>query len=274
MCGYMPLYMDYNSTMSIEITFLGTGTSQGIPVIACDCPVCRSEDPRDTRTRTSALLNLDGHSVLIDTTPDLRSQCLQNDIRRIDAVLITHTHADHFLGLDDIRRFTQIQQGPIDVYIHRQHYASLEKVFGYAKAEYAGGNPDLPHLLFHPVEQPFSLFGYDVIPISFPHGRTTVTGFRIGSIAYCTDISEMPRETIGELQNLELLVLGALRPNPHPAHLSIPQAVEVAQQIAAKQTFLVHMSHHVCHQEQNGQLPDTVRLAYDGLKVPLYPHND
>jgi len=259
----------YSKAMSIEMTFLGTGTSQGIPLIACDCSVCHSADPRDNRMRTSALVNLDGHHVLIDTTPDLRCQCLQNDVRRIDAVLITHAHADHFLGLDDIRRFTQIQQSPIDLYIHRQHYASLEKVFGYAQAERAGGNPDLPHLNFHPVEEPFSLFGYEVIPIPLPHGRAVVTSFRIGPLAYCTDISDMPAEAAAQLQDLELLVLGALRPKPHPAHLTIEQAVEVAQRIGAKQTFLVHMSHHVSHQEYNELLPDTIRLAYDGLKVRM-----
>lgn len=253
--------------MSIEITFLGTGTSQGVPIIACDCPVCHSDDPRDTRTRTSALVTLDGHSVLLDATPDLRCQCLKHNVRRLDAVLITHTHADHFLGLDDIRRFTQIQQGPIDVYIHPRHYASLENVFGYAQAKHAAGNPDLPHLYFHSVETSFSLFGYEVIPILFPHGRTVVTGFRIGPMAYCTDISEMPREATEKLQDLELLVLGALRPKPHPAHLSIAQATEVAQEIGAKQTFFVHMNHHICHQDQDKQLPDTIHLAYDGLKV-------
>ena len=253
----------------MEITFLGTGTSQGVPTIACDCEVCRSADPRDKRMRTSALINLAGHHVLIDTTPDLRVQCLQNDVQHVDAVLITHTHADHFLGLDDIRRFTQIQQSPIDLYIHRQHYASLEKVFGYAQAERAGDNPDLPHLNFHPVEKPFSLFGYEVIPIPFPHGRTVVTGFRIGPLAYCTDISEMSAEAAAQLQDLELLVLGALRPKPHPAHLTIAQAVEVARRIGAKQTYLVHMSHQVCHQEQDKLLPDTIRLAYDGLKIEI-----
>jgi phosphoribosyl 1,2-cyclic phosphate phosphodiesterase len=255
--------------MSIEITFLGTGTSQGIPTIACDCAVCLSEDPRDKRMRTSALVNLDGHSVLIDTTPDLRFQCLANDIRRVDAVLITHTHADHFLGLDDIRRFTQIQQSPIDLYVHRQHYDSLEKVFGYTQAKRAGSNPDLPHLYFHAVEEPFSLFGYEVIPITLPHGRAMVTGFRIGPLAYCTDVSEIPPEAIAQLKDLELLVLGALRPKPHPAHLTIAQAVEVARRIGAKQTYLVHMSHSVSHREQDALLPDTIRLAYDGLKVRI-----
>jgi phosphoribosyl 1,2-cyclic phosphate phosphodiesterase len=255
--------------MSVEITFLGTGTSQGIPIIACDCSVCRSEDPRDNRMRTSALVSLNEHPVLIDTTPDLRLQCLQNDVRRVDAVLITHTHADHFLGLDDIRRFTQIQQSPIDLYIHRQHYASLEKVFGYTQAERAGGNPDLPHLWFHAVEEPFSLFGHEVIPIPLPHGRAVATGFRIGPLAYCTDVSEMPAEAAARLQDLEILVLGALRPKPHPAHLTIAQAVEVARRLGAKQTFLVHMSHQVRHQEQDELLPDTIRLAYDGLKVRI-----
>ena len=253
--------------MNMELTFLGTGTSQGIPIIGCDCGVCRSDDPRDKRMRTSVLVGWNGRQVLIDATPELRLQCLQNDVRRIDAVLITHTHADHIFGLDDVRRFNQLQNSPIDLYAAPQHLKILDKIFGYASAQRGDGNRDIPRLVFHAIDGGFDLYDLEVLPLLLPHGREEVLGFRMGPLAYCTDVSHMPAAAIDQLQGLEILVLGALRPRPHPKHLSIDQAIAVAQTIGAGQTYFVHMSHQVGHQEQEQALPENIHLAYDGLKL-------
>jgi phosphoribosyl 1,2-cyclic phosphate phosphodiesterase len=255
--------------MAIELTFLGTGTSHGVPIIGCDCEVCRSTDRRDKRMRTSAVVSLDGHNVLIDTAPELRMQCLQNDIRRMEACLITHTHADHIFGMDDLRRFNQIQGNSIDLYASAEHLVTLNKVFGYALAERAGDNPDVPHLIFNTIVpgDSFSLFGHEVKPLLLPHGHENVTGYRIGRLAYCTDISGMPEAAAEELADLNVLVLGALRPKPHPKHLSIDQAIEVAERIGAKRTYFVHVTHQVSHRECEKYLPNNIELAYDTLRI-------
>ena len=253
--------------MNMEFTFLGTGTSQGIPIIGCDCAVCCSDDLRDKRMRTSALVGWNGRQVLIDATPELRLQCLHNDVRRIDAVLITHTHADHIFGLDDVRRFNQLQNSPIDLYAAPHHLKTLDNIFGYTCAQRDLGNRDIPRLVFHTIDGGFGLYGLKILPLILPHGRDQVLGFRLGPLAYCTDVSDMPTEAVDQLQGLELLVLGALRPRPHPKHLSIDEAVAVAQTIGAHQTYFVHMSHQIAHQEQEHALPENIHLAYDGLKL-------
>lgn len=255
--------------MAMDITFLGTGTSQGIPMIGCDCEVCRSDDPRDKRLRTSAIITLDGRNLLIDVTPEFRLQCLAHHIRRVDAVLITHTHADHIFGMDDLRRFNQLQQQPLEVFAVPEHLASLEKVFGYARADRPDSNPDLPQLIFQPITGPWELFGHRIIPLRLPHGRTTSIGYRIGPLAYCTDLTGMPTDVLAQLQGLDTLVLGALRPEPHIAHLSLDQAIALAQQLQPRQTWLIHMGHLVSHHQVESQMPAGIRLAYDGLKISL-----
>ena len=253
--------------MTMGLTFLGTGTSQGIPVVGCNCSVCHSDDLRDQRYRTSAVLHLDQRNILIDATPELRLQCLHNGINRLDGILITHTHADHIFGLDDVRSFNQLQREAINLWARPKDLETLERVFGYARAERAGDNFDLPRLLFNPVDGPIDLFGHTVEPLLLPHGQGTVLGFRVGPLAYCTDISEVSDALVSQLQGLELLVLGALRQSPHPKHLSIDQAVLAAEKIAARNTYFVHMSHHVSHRKVQQQLPSGINLAYDGLKV-------
>ena len=258
--------------MTIEITFLGTGTSQGIPMIACDCTVCRSDDPHDNRTRTSALLTWNGHNILIDATPELRVQCLANDVQRVDAVLITHTHADHIFGLDDIRRFNQSQRQPIPIYAHPDHLSQLEDIFGYARADRAAGNLNLPQFLFRPITGPFELFGRQITPRQLPHGPSLSLGFRIGPLAYCTDLSAMTDDTIAQLQDLDLLVLGALRPRPHPTHLSFDQAIELVARIAPRHTRFVHLTHDVSHAATQPTLPPDIQLAHDRLRITLTPN--
>ena len=255
--------------MAMEITFLGTGTSQGVPLIGCDCAVCRSDDPRDQRTRTSALVTMDGRNVLIDASPELRLQCLANDVRRLDAVLVTHTHADHICGLDDVRRFNQMQAAPLDLYVGALHLPSLEKVFGYARADRAAHNVDLPQLVFHEIDSAFELFGQRAEAMVLPHGRSSVLGYRLGPLGYCTDLSTMPDEALARLAGVEVMVLGALRSKPHPAHLSLAAAVELADRIGASRTYFVHMSHHIGHADQEGRLPAGMHLAYDGLRVEV-----
>lgn len=256
--------------MKLAITFLGTGTSQGIPVIGCDCEVCTSDDPRDKRLRTSAVIHLPGRNILIDTTPDLRTAALNVNLRQVDAIFITHTHADHVLGLDDVRRFSQLSGEPIDLYCSAEDIPRIDKVFGYGRVkEDRPFNPDIPQLRFHAVEGPFELFGHQVEPLSLPHGSRDVLSFRIGALAYCTDVSEMPEWAYERLQGLDTLILGALRPRNHPKHLTIDQAVAVARRLSPRQSYFVHMAHQVSHATVQATLPDGIELAYDGLCVDI-----
>ena len=254
----------------MKITFLGTGTSTGVPAIGCDCPTCKSNDPRDKRFRSSVLLSYAGRNVLIDTTPDLRLQALNNNIRQLDAILFTHSHADHVFGLDDIRRFCLLGKGAIVCYASKRCAADIRRVFDYALVENAQLQSSFcPLIDLREVSEAFELFGRVIEPIALIHAGEPILGFRVGKFAYCTDCSEIEASSMDKLMGVEVLVLGALRSRPHRAHLSISQAVEVAQKVGARRTFFVHMGHSVKHEEVSGELPEGIRLAYDGLQIEV-----
>ena len=250
-----------------EITFLGTGTSNGIPVIGCDCAVCRSTDPRDRRTRTSALVRYGGLDLLIDTATELRSQALAHDIRRVDAVLMTHAHADHTGGFDDLRRFNELRQQHLPVYANPGTAAMLRERYAYTFSDlypFYGGKPDL---ILHEIDGPFAVFGHAIIPVPVLHGRLPITGFRFADLAYVTDAKDIPDTSLELLRDLDVLVLNALRERSHPTHLSISEAVEVIQTVRPRRAFLVHLSHETSHAEAQRLLPDGIEVAWDGLAV-------
>ncbi len=259
--------------MNTSITFLGTGTSQGVPIINCDCKVCTSSNIRDKRTRTSAVITIDNTSILIDATPELRIQCLANKIKRVDSCLLTHTHADHLMGLDDLRRFTQSQKMAMDILASQKHINDVKTIFGYASADIAKDNNDLPKFNFRsfdPERGPFNVSGQMVQAFYLDHGPNAISvGFRIGEIAYFTDLKGISKEIIMQLQGLKLIVLGALRTRPHKTHLSLQEAVLLAESINAEKCYLVHMSHNMGHDEINDNLPEGISLAYDGLTVAI-----
>ena len=250
-----------------EITFLGTGTSNGIPVIGCDCDVCRSADPRDRRSRTSALVRFGDGTVLIDTAPELRLQALKHDLRRIDAVLMTHAHADHTAGIDDLRRFNELQQQHIPVYADPGTAELLRQRYAYTFTDiypFYGGKPDL---LLREIDGPFDLFGQEVIPVPVLHGRFAITGYRIADLGYVTDAKEIPDDSLALLQDLDILVLNGLRERSHPTHLSFAEAVEVIQTLRPRQAYLVHLSHETSHVAAQAFLPAGIEIAWDGLTV-------
>ena len=250
-----------------EITFLGTGTSNGIPVIGCDCDVCRSNDPRDRRTRTSALVRYDEHTVLIDTATELRTQALANNVRRVDAVLMTHAHADHTGGFDDLRRFNELQGEHIPVFADPGTASMLRERYAYTFTDvypFYGGKPDL---LLHEIDGPFALFGREIVPVLVLHGRLPITGFRFGDLAYITDAKEIPDSSLDLLDDLDVLVLNALRVRSHPTHLSFSEAIEVVQTVRPRRAFLVHLSHETSHADAERLLPAGIEVAWDGLVV-------
>jgi phosphoribosyl 1,2-cyclic phosphate phosphodiesterase len=251
-----------------ELLFLGTGTSAGIPMIGCHCEVCSSTDPHDRRTRPSVVISYNNMRVLVDTTPELRLQCIANEIDMIDAVVFTHAHADHIMGLDDVRRFNALRQGPLDVWADARTHVMLARCFGYAFRE-----PDptekvfRPHLNARTIQGPFRIEGVDWTPIPLLHGSMPVLGFRIGRIAYCTDVSEIPESSYALLADLDVLVLDALQWKKHSTHFSVEEAIQAAQRIGARQTLFTHIAHALEHEVTNARLPEGMRLAYDGQRV-------
>ncbi|MGA7670707.1 MAG: MBL fold metallo-hydrolase [Nitrolancea sp.] len=251
----------------VELTFLGTGTSNGIPMIGCTCPVCTSEDPRDRRGRTSAVIGFNGKSILIDTSPELRIQAVSAGIRDIDAVLFTHAHADHVAGIDDLRRFNELNQAHLPIFASEHTAELLRDRYGYAFQDmfpFYGGKPDL---LLNVFDGPFELFGREVQPIKVTHGRWIVHGFRFGSLVYVTDAKGISDESIDLMRDADVLVINALRERPHPTHLSLGEALDVIAEVKPRQSYIVHVSHEVSHAAVSRALPPNVELAYDGLTV-------
>jgi phosphoribosyl 1,2-cyclic phosphate phosphodiesterase len=256
---------------SLDLTFLGTGTSHGIPVIGCSCPVCRSPDPRDQRTRTSLLVKAPDHHFVIDTSPDFRVQCLREGLSRLDAALFTHAHTDHIMGFDDMRRFCEIQDIEMPVFASSSTMEGLRNSFRYAFDE---PRPWKNYLRLSPrtVTGPFRIGDTDVVPVDLPHGRFTTTGFvfaRKGRkiLAYFTDCSGLPADAVREAAGVDVLVLDALRETPHPTHMSVSQAVEAASVIAPRACYLTHLCHDVSHAMLAATLPPGVHVAHDGLSV-------
>jgi phosphoribosyl 1,2-cyclic phosphate phosphodiesterase len=251
--------------MSLQLTVLGSGTSHGIPMIGCDCAVCRSDDPRDRRGRTSVVFSYESCNLLVDTPPELRLQCVACGIRRIDAVFFTHFHADHIAGLDDVRRFNWIQGGPITLYGDRQTLARVRQMFAYAfmdDPDYPSAKPELNTVL---LDGPLELGGRRIVPIPLRHGGLPVLGYRVGDIAYCTDCNLIPDESRALLRDLDILLLDGVRRRPHSTHFNIDQAAEEARRIGARRTYFTHIAHELKHAETNAQLPADMELAYDGL---------
>jgi phosphoribosyl 1,2-cyclic phosphate phosphodiesterase len=258
----------------VRLTLLGTGTSFGVPILGCDCAVCRSSDPRDRRTRTAALLEAGGRTLLIDTPPELRLQLLAAKVKRLDAVLYTHEHADHVAGIDDLRAFSSGGSPPLPLYGSDSTIAFLRESYRYifepTLPEYRGTSR--PRLSLHRIETGTTeVAGMAVQVLHFEHGYSGVLGFRFGPLAYLTDIKRIGQEDIAQLRGVEILVLNALWWRPHPTHLSIPEAVAAAQAIGARRTLLTHLSHETGHAELLARLPPGIEPGYDGQILEVIP---
>jgi phosphoribosyl 1,2-cyclic phosphate phosphodiesterase len=257
----------------MKVTILGTGTSVGVPRIGCACPVCKSEDPHNKRLRCSVLLEYANGAeevvVLIDTTPDLRTQALRYEVNRLDAVLFTHGHADHLHGLDDVRCFCFDRDQPLPCYGNERTVNRIKHVFDYA---FDSAYPQsVPQLSVHPIDEnvEFDLLGLCVQPITVMHGKMPVLAFRMGDFAYVTDCSMIPDASMDRLRGVDTLVLDALRLAEHPTHFNIAQALDAVARIKPRRTFFTHVAHDLDHQTTNDALPNDVELAYDGLVLEV-----
>lgn len=252
----------------MKITFLGTGTSMGVPTLGCECPVCASPDPRNKRTRASLLVSVRDHNLLIDTATDFRAQALRENLKRLDAVLYTHAHADHILGLDDLRPYSFFQKFHIPCYGNQDTMDAVCEMFRYVFTEPQPGG-SIPRIEPRVVDGFFEFRGIPVQPVPVIHGKIPVLGYRIGSMAYVTDLSEIPEESYRLLEGLDVLVLGVLRYRPHPTHLSFDKALQIVKRIEPEQTFFTHISHDFDHERTGSELPTGVFMAYDGLSLEL-----
>jgi phosphoribosyl 1,2-cyclic phosphate phosphodiesterase len=268
--------------LSLKVTLLGTGTSHGVPMIGCDCRVCRSSDPRDRRSRPSILIELSDpggagssgvaaavRSILVDTSTDLRAQALAHDVRRVDAILFTHSHADHVLGLDEIRRYNHIQRQAIPAFADARTIADLRQTFAYIFSAATPKGGGIPQISLSRIAGPFSLGGVEIVPVPVMHGQRPILGFRVGSFAYLTDCSAIPESSWPLLDGVRTLVLDALRDRPHPTHFSVREAVDAVERIRPDRAYFTHICHDLPHAETCARLPDGVELAYDGLVLEI-----
>lgn len=252
---------------TVHLEFLGTGTSQGVPVVGCDCPVCRSTDPHDKRLRSSALVRAGGATVLIDAGPDLRQQMLRSEVRELDAVLLTHEHMDHIAGIDDLRAFNFRQQRAMDIHAMPGTNAAVRRMFHYAFAEHR--YPGVPELRLHDIgPDAFQAGGLEVLPVPVLHHLLPVLGFRIGGLAYITDAKTVPPGSMERLKGVDVLVVNALRKKEHLSHFNLAEAVRLVETIGPRQAWFIHMSHLMgTHAEVSAELPEGIGLAYDGLRI-------
>lgn len=265
--------------MNLRVTVLGSGTSHGVPMIGCVCEVCRSTDPRDVRSRPSILIEVVTapvaaqasptaaavRSILVDTSTDLRQQALTHRVARVDAILFTHSHADHIFGLDEVRRFNVIQRSAIPFYADARTLADLQRTFGYVFTPPAAVGGGIPQLVPFQIAGPFSMAGVEVVPVPVLHGRRPILGFRLGRFAYLTDCSAIPDASWPLLEGVELLIVDALRHRPHPTHFNVEDALAVVARLRPAQAYFTHICHDLPHAATCAALPPGVELAYDGL---------
>ena len=250
----------------LSLTILGSGTSTGIPVLGCECAVCNSRDPRNQRTRCSALLSYGPYRILIDTATDLRQQLLREGVSRIDAVLYTHFHADHLHGIDDLRAFTLRGKAAIPLYGSASTLQRIRDNFGYIFDPVAEPGY-IPQLKTFPIVERFEVCGLPIFPVPLLHGKMEVYGYRVGPLAYLTDCNQVPQESFALLEGVEYLVIDGLRLTPHRTHFNLAQAAAMAQRIGARQAWLTHLSHEVDHTRHEKELPAGIALAFDGLRI-------
>ena len=263
----------------MRVTVLGSGTSHGVPSIGCDCAVCRSSDPKDRRMRPSILIEIDAEApsrfagavraILVDTSTDLRAQALAFDVRRVDAILFTHSHADHVFGLDDVRRYNQMQQGAIACYADAGTLASLRRMFAYVFEPPAQKGGGIPQLSLFQLAGPMTLGGVEIVPVPLFHGKLPVLGFRLGAFAYLTDCNRIPDESWPLLDGVRTVILDALRHRPHSTHFSVSEALAASRRLGAERTYFTHICHDLGLAETNAQLPAGGELAYDGLVLEI-----
>lgn len=253
----------------MKVTFLGTGTSQGIPVIACPCPVCHSPNSHDKRLRTSVLIEIGTHNILIDSGPDFRQQMLKANVQKLDAILFTHEHKDHIAGLDDIRAFNYVQQKPIDIYAEERVHWALKQEFAYIFAEQK--YPGVPQVTMHLIDnQPFEIGEIQVVPIRVMHMRLPVLGFRIGDFTYITDANYISEDEKEKILGSKYLVINGLRKQKHISHFSLGEALLLIEEISPKRAYITHISHQMgFHDDAQAGLPPNVMLAYDGLELTI-----